>query len=223
MSTRVPTDAEAPRRPRGRPRKFDHTTALDAALRTFWSRGYGGTSMDELCLAMGMNRPSVYASFGNKDAVYAAAVEHYVRTIGVHFLTPLADPDLDAALTGFFRAVIDTVSGRHGPRGCIVSCTLPAEAEVSEEARVQLGRVLAQVDDALAERLARARTSGTLDAGVDLRALAQILTGGMLTLAIRARGGATRAELARLARGLVTLVTGGTHRRRRAPRSTPRR
>lgn len=204
MSTHVPTPA--PRRPRGRPRKFDHATALDAALRTFWTRGYGGTSMDELCTAMGMNRPSLYASFGNKDAVYAAAVEHYVRTIGVHFLTPLAEPSLATALTGYFGAVIDTVTGRHGPLGCIVSCTLPAEAEISPAARTQLAHVLSQIDGALQKRLARAVQDGELARTADVRALAEIVTNGMLGIAIRARAGATRPQLKRLARTVVDLV-----------------
>lgn len=216
MSTRAST-APAPRR-RGRPRKFDHATALDAALATFWTRGYGGTSMDELCNAMGMNRPSVYASFGNKDAVYAAAVDHYVRTIGARFLDPLAEPKLAEALAGFYRAVIDTTTGRHGPLGCAVSCTLPAEAGMSRAARAKLAEVLAGVDAAIRARLVRAVRDGELPRDADPRTLAEIVTSGMLGIAIRARAGAGRAQLTRLARTVVSLVVPPS---RGARRSSP--
>lgn len=172
--------------------------------------------MDELCSAMGLNRPSLYASFGNKDAIYAAAVEHYVRTIGVHFLKPLAEPSLATALSGYFRAVIDTVTGRHGPLGCMVSCTLPAEAEVSPAARTQLAAVLGQIDGALGARLARAVRDGDLPHDADVRALAEIVTNGMLGIAIRARAGATRAHLGRLAHAVVGLIVPTTHGARRS-------
>lgn len=216
MSTHPTT---LPRR-RGRPRKFDHRTALDAALRTFWDRGYGGTSIDDLCTAMGMNRPSVYASFGNKDAVYAAAIEHYVATIGARYVAPFAvRGGLATALTGFYRAVVDTVTGRHGPLGCVVACTLPAEAGVSETARAQLARVLDRVDGAIRARLARAVDDGELPRDADVRALAEIVTSGMLGISIRARAGAPRPQLTRLARTFVSLVVAPSApgRRRSAP------
>ncbi len=204
------TDPGSLPRPRGRPRKFDHATALDAALRTFWTRGYGGTSLDDLTAAMKMNRPSIYAAFGNKDAVYAAAIERYVATIGARYLEPLQEPRLTEALTGFYRNVIDGVTGRHGPLGCIVACTLPAEAGASASARRRLARVLAQIDGAIHARLAAARTAGELPADADVRVLAQTVTSGMLAMSVRARAGATRANLGKLARRFVAAVTGAT-------------
>ncbi len=203
------TPAQSPPRRRGRPRKFEHAAALDAALRTFWTRGYGGTSLDDLTAAMGMNRPSIYAAFGNKDAVYAAAVEHYVATIGARYVEPLADARLVTALMGFYRNVVDVVTGRHGPLGCIVACTLPAEAGTSAAARRQLANVLGRVDRAIHTRLVAARRAGELPPDADLGALAQAVTSGMLAISIRARAGASRAELFRLARSFVRMVAAG--------------
>jgi AcrR family transcriptional regulator len=181
--------------------------ALDGALRTFWARGYAGTSLDDLCAATGMNRPSLYAAFGNKEAVYAAAVAHYVATVGQELLAPLMrGRGLARDLAGFYAAVVDVVTGRHGPRGCIVACTLPAEAEVSPDAQALLARALAQLDGAVEARLRAAQDAGDLPAGADPRVLAQVVTGGMLSLSLRARAGTPRPALKRLAEALARQV-----------------
>lgn len=197
------TAPATPRR-RGRPRRVPQADALDGALRAFWARGYGGTSLDDLTAATGMNRPSLYAALGNKAAAYAAAVDHYVATVGQQLLASLMRggrlaQDLDA----FFTALVDVVSGSHGPRGCIVACTLPAEAEVSPAARTQLAHVLAQLDGAVAQRLRSARDAGELPADADLRVHAQLVTSGMLALSLRARAGTPRRELLRLAHAMA--------------------
>ena len=194
---------------RGRPRKYEHTAALDAALTTFWSKGFAGTSLDDLASAMGMNKPSIYAAFGNKDALYAAAVEHYVQTLGRGFLESLyRGRTLAADLDGFYASVIDVVSGEHGPHGCIVACTLPAEAEATPAARALLADALGRIDAAVRDRLARAAEQGELPRDADLRTLAQLVTGGMITLSLRARAGAQRRDLTRLARAFVAAVVG---------------
>lgn len=199
---------DTPRAGRGRPRKYDHGTALDAALVTFWSRGFAGTSLDDLASAMHMNRPSIYAAFGNKDALYAAAVERYLETIGRTFLEPLArGRALAADLEGFYGAVIDVVGGAHGPLGCVVACTLPAEAEVSPAARDLLAAALDRIDEVVRQRLVTAVRVGELPADTDLRTQAQVVASGMLALSLRARAGASRRDLRRLARAFVGLVT----------------
>lgn len=192
---------------RGRPRKFEHGSALDAALATFWSKGFAGTSLDDLASAMGMNRPSIYAAFGNKEALYGAAVEHYMQGIGRSFLEPLhRGRTLAEDLTAFYGAVTGVVTGAHGPLGCVVACTLPAEAETSPVARELLATALARIDDAVRRRLARAVESGELSRDADLRVQAQLAVSGMLALSLRARAGATPRDLKRLARAFVAAV-----------------
>lgn len=201
------TTNEEPRRGRGRPRAYDEGAALDAALKVFWTRGYEGTSLDDLTAAMAMSRPSVYAAFGNKQAVYRAAVDHYVATVGANYLLPLRrEAALRDGLLGFYDAVIDVVTGRLGPRGCIVACTLPAEAESSAEAREHLAAVLAVLDDGIATRLRAARAAGELAKDADPALLAQVVTSGMIAISIRARAGAARGPLRKLARSVVDLV-----------------
>lgn len=202
MSTRSSEGA----RKRGRPAEFDRETALDAALETFWRRGYGGASLDELTAAMGINRPSLYGAFGNKEQLYAASVDHYVAKIGASYLAPLASPKIARALRGFFDAMIDGVTGKYGPRGCVVACTMPAEAGVSTAAQAQLAAVLARIDGAWIARLAAAQAAGEIAKRRDVRVLGQLVASGMLALSIRARAGASKRTLRAIADEIVSAV-----------------
>src|ERR1700679_3069176 len=65
-----------------RPREFDREARLAAAMLVFWRKGFATTSMNDLCDAMGVRSPSLYAAFGSKEALYLEAIGHYVRTIG---------------------------------------------------------------------------------------------------------------------------------------------
>ncbi len=204
----VPSVASVAPRRRGRPRQFDADAALDAALRTFWRKGFQATSLDDLTAATGLNRPSLYAAFGNKDALYAAAIARYVATIGRAFLIPLAAPvPLAAALRRFFAAVVATTCGAHGPLGCAIACTLPADAGHLPALQRLLAGALAEIDGAVQQRLVAARAAGELPPHADPRVTAQLVVGTMLSLAIRARAGAPRRELTRIASACVALVT----------------
>lgn len=188
---------------RGRPPEYDRGEALDAALSTFWQHGFSGASVSDLTAAMDINKPSLYAAFGNKEQLYESAIDHYVSHIGASYLAPLAAPELRAALDAFFDALIDGVSGKHGPRGCVVACTLPAEAGVSSAARAKLAEVLAQLDAALVARFAAAQQAGEIAKRRDPRLLGQLVTSGMLALSIRARAGASKRVLRAIAAEFV--------------------
>jgi len=66
----------------GRPRGFDRDVALEAAMFLFWRKGFAAASMNDLCDAMSVRSPSLYAAFDSKEALYLEAFEHYVRTQG---------------------------------------------------------------------------------------------------------------------------------------------
>ena len=66
----------------GRQREFDKRVALDAAMKVFWANGYSGTSLSDLTDVMGINKPSLYAAFGNKEALFISALDHYTGEHG---------------------------------------------------------------------------------------------------------------------------------------------
>jgi len=81
---------QPPKKSRGRPRAYDPEQALEAAMRTFWKSGYSGTSLDDLCAAMQMNRPSLYAGFGDKQHLYLQAMQRFQAHARQHLSEALA-------------------------------------------------------------------------------------------------------------------------------------
>lgn len=112
-----------PRR-RGRPRAYDPQAALQQATDTFWRSGYSGTSLDEIGAATGMNRPSLYAAFGDKHTLYLKALEHYWQLSLVKIREALAESDqtLEQALMRAYDGQLSIYfSGDGPPRGCLRS------------------------------------------------------------------------------------------------------
>jgi TetR/AcrR family transcriptional regulator, copper-responsive repressor len=200
--------SEMPRR-RGRPRQYDPEQALAKATESFWQDGYAGTSLDDLVAATGMNRPSLYAAFGDKRDLYLRALEQYrrqSRAIGVDIIVD--DPPLRVFLRRYYSAAIDLYLAGDKARGCFSISTAPAAASSDPAVRQFLAESIRGADRYVADRLERGRTRGELAANVDPAALAPIVTGTMHTLAVRARAGASRTQLMALAAAATDLICG---------------
>jgi AcrR family transcriptional regulator len=188
---------------------------LDAALETFRARGYSGTSLEDLTAATGLNRPSLYGAFGNKQALFEACIDRYWTRVRQRFGAALRSTGaLRSDLLAFFAAYFDVIYGGEAT-GCLVVSALPAEVEREPSLRPHLASVLAQSDAALGDRLEQARRAGELPARADPARLAGVIATAVMGLSVRARAGARRAELEALAQQLVELVEHGARRRRR--------
>jgi len=195
---------------RGRPRAYDPQTALQQATDAFWKNGYAGTSLDDIAAATGMNRPSLYAAFGDKQRLYLKALAHYWELRFAEIRAALAgDQALDAALMGVYEAALSLYfSGNNRPRGCFVIGTAVTEAVEDSEVRHSLAAGIHAFDADFAARFRRAQEKGELKSNADPAALAVLATATMHTIAIRARAGIPRSELRELAHKAVTLICG---------------
>ena len=195
-------------RSRGRPRQFDADAALASATGVFWARGFAATSLDDLGSAMRMGRPSIANAFGDKEALYRQACARFSGQLQRQVGRRLSEePDLGKALTAFYYAALDVYFASEPALGCFVMCTAPVEAVAHPRVREDLARLIAEIDDILADRFAQARKDGQFPASGDPKAAAQLTQAVLHSLAIRARSGASKASLRKLARQAVEALT----------------
>ena len=183
---------------RGRPREFCVDTALAAALRVFWSKGYEGASLSDLTEAMGITRPSLYAAFGNKEALFRKALDLYEAEKMAYARRAVDQPTARGVADRLLRGALDSQTSSCEPKGClgvISSVACGAEAE-SVKAEVVARR--ASLQALLVERFERAKREGDLPAHVDAAGLTSYLFAILQGMAVQAGSGAPRAELERL-------------------------
>ena len=192
---------EIARRPRGRPPAFDRDVVLRAALQRFRTHGFAATSLDELAEATGLARPSLYAAFGGKRALYLTALDRthdwLTETFaGLH----AANLPLPKVVRAVLRAGIDTyMGGEQGPSGCIAVNTAAVEAVTDSDIRAALVRILDLEDSAIQAALAQAGSPSP-------RAHANLVTAVLHSLSVRARAGEPREALDAIAQDTVDLI-----------------
>ncbi len=192
-------------RGRGRPRQFEPAQAIWKAVEVFWDNGYSGTSLDQLSAATRINRPSLYAAFGDKRAIYLRALSRFGDEMRRAMLA-LADSDepLAQSLRTFYYGAI-TVYTEHKPRGCLIFCTAPAEAVSEPEIRAMLQAVIDEIDLGLTRRFIRAAQGGELG-DRDPAQCAAIASSVLQSIALRARAGKSQTHLRGLARAAIRLL-----------------
>ena len=113
-------------RPRGRPRSFDETGALEKAIQVFWSKGYDGATIDDLVSEMGVARPSLYAVFGDKRAIFMRALRAYEERKGaLASKALLSPPGLRDSILDFLRYAVESATEKGSARGCLMVCVAP--------------------------------------------------------------------------------------------------
>lgn len=186
----------------GRPREFDRDEALEAAMQVFWRQGFLATSMHDLCDAMGIRSPSLYAAFGSKEGLYAEAVARYQATARRLIWDHLdGAPTVRAGMDKALRAAARILAGGGNPSGCLVTFAVgegcPEVAADSARQSRQEGLAL------LLAGLRRARAAGELPRTANVEQLARFYLGVVQGMAVQGRDGATEQELAGLARAAM--------------------
>ncbi len=190
---KIPEDGRSTR-PRGRPRSFDRTAALDRALEVFWRNGYEATSIHDLTTAMGINPPSLYSAFGDKERLFLEAVSRYQSGPGrTAYALAESSPTARAAIRRLLEvSAIEFTRSSHPP-GCMV---VGSGLSCSSSPRIQacLKKYRSAGERWMRARIRRGIADGELS-GTSASALAKLYMTVMEGMTIQARDGATRAKL----------------------------
>lgn len=182
----------------GRPRAFDRDQALDQATDVFWRHGFEGASLAELTRAMGLNPPSLYAAFGNKEGLFRAVLDRYTEGLAAFLNDVLAAPTSRQVVERFLRGSAELAAGPAKP-GCLILQSGMTCGAGNESVSGDLSERRKSTECLLNTRLERAKEEGDLPVGVEPAALARYLGAVSQGMSVQAAGGATRADLQQVA------------------------
>ena len=183
----------------GRPRAFDMDTALGKALEVFWRKGYDGTSLSDLTDAMGINKPSLYAAFGNKEQLFLKAIELYESRPCSFFLPALEKPTAyEVAEHMLFGAAMNMADSNH-PQGCVVIQGALSCSEAAATVKEALINRRLEGEQKLRCRFEQAKQDGDLPPTADAETLARYLGTVLQGMAIQANNGASCEQLRQVA------------------------
>ncbi|WP_377805217.1 TetR/AcrR family transcriptional regulator [Azospirillum sp. A29] len=190
-----------------RPRKFDETAVLDAAVDRFWTQGFEATSTRELAESMQMTLASMHNAFGDKRALFRRSLEHYLDgSLRARIARHEAAASPAAAIAGFLRESIERSLGDGCRRGCLLVNSALEVTPADPEMRDYLNAELATIEDFFRRCIVKGRQSGEIPTGIDAEDAARLLFSCLLGIRVLARvrpersllEGAARAALATL-------------------------
>lgn len=154
-------------------KQFDEELIVERAMMTFWRTGYGATSIEDLEKATKLRRGSLYNAYGDKQGLFVAALKRYQDTVGQDRIKCLSNEDPYLAIEGFLNVLVDQMSDRSRPRGCLhTNTSLEFPSAPNAVIRIVAERTSA-IESALHAVLDRAKRQKKLDTKADTRALAR--------------------------------------------------
>ncbi|QIK79062.1 TetR/AcrR family transcriptional regulator [Sphingomonas piscis] len=180
---------------KGRPREFDVDDALAAALRVFWQKGYEAASLTDLTEAMGITRPSLYAAFGNKEALFRKALDLYEREKLAYVGEALKAPTSRQVVERLWRGALDMQFSDCQPRGCMRIMSSLSCGPEADSIRCDLNARRQSSRDAICARIEQAKAEGDLPSDTSADGLCSYVTAILQAMSVQAAAGATRREL----------------------------
>ena len=183
----------------GRPRAFDPDAALDRAMHVFWAKGYEGASLSNLTRAMRINRPSLYAAFGNKEQLFKKALDRYMDGPIAYFGKALAAPKARDVIEQILFGAARMASDPRLPAGCLMVQGALACGDSAGSVQKETAARRAASEIALRRRLQRAKREGDLPKNSDPAELARYVMTVLQGMAVQGANGAGRDQLRRVA------------------------
>lgn len=196
----------------GRKRSFDKTEALDKAMRVFWENGYVGTSLADLTAALGINKPSLYAAFGNKEQLFQAATAHYVDAYGTPMLQALREPadmPLQQRLQNYLHAIVEHNCSDSAPKGCFVvkSCCETGSENIPDEIMSSIQDFGQNLEQRITQQLRTEQKQKHLRDDVSARNMATYIVTVIYGIAVMARRGKSKKAMLSIVDTALTMTT----------------
>jgi AcrR family transcriptional regulator len=185
---------------RGRPRTFDTDRAIENAMRVFWRNGYEATTLDDLTDAMKVSRPSLYAAFGSKDALFLKVVERYREYAASYLNDALEKTTAREVFETLIDGAVNLQTDPLNPSGCLYVQGALVSSEANAPIRSELARRRKDAENAIRKRFTKAVDEGDLPAATDSADLARFTAVMLHGLAVQAAGGDSREKLKRAAK-----------------------
>jgi len=189
---------------RGRPRSFDEDEVLDALVALFWERGFEAASLNEIVDTSGLNKSSLYNTFGSKDELFERVLTRYMDIREATFNEAMAEGTLDALL-GFVDLMRVEVEGENGGRGCLAINSSTELGLRSDSVTELSNRYRTMMRDGLRGPLERAEQAGEIDSGM-ARVYADVLMSFAMSTAVTVRSGAGDNEISALFDSMESLI-----------------
>jgi AcrR family transcriptional regulator len=192
-------------RPRGRPRNFDESAALDKAIQIFWSKGYDGVTIDDLVAGMGVGRPSLYSVFESKRKIFLRVLHAYAERKGALTAKALLEPaTLRESIASFLRYAVTSATQRGSASGCLIMCVAPLVNDV--EVRQFLRNAAAAAVALVERRFQSGIRAGEIPSDFPVAARASQVLDLSRGLTMRAQMGVSRKALLEDAEEAADLV-----------------
>jgi TetR/AcrR family transcriptional regulator, transcriptional repressor for nem operon len=201
-----------------RPREFDETAALEAAMECFWQRGYEATSLRDLTASMGLTAPSLYNAFGDKEELFARALDRYLDRTTRDRLRRLEETlPPKAVLHRFFAEIVDHSVTDRQRKGCFLVNSALEVAPHHAACRAVIAEQFDDIEAFFKRAILGGQADATIPRTVDADDTARLLLGVLLGIRVLARTKADRALLAGIARPALALLDPPRKSTRRKP------
>ena len=180
-----------------RPVEFEYDKVLNNAMEQFWKEGYEASSVQKLLDCTGINRGTLYNSFGDKDTFFKECVDHYNKKIEENLNNSLKNTDLGPweAINKYFQLSVVEVSNRHRAMGCMLVNSLCESINYDRDMKKLVRSSLANIRKALVTRLNQAKKKGKIKKGVTVELAADTLMNTLHGVRVNSRDGKNAKQL----------------------------